>query len=120
MRCGIDMIEIERIAQGIDRFGDRFLNRFFTRAERTICEDQAHRLAARLAGKEAVGKALGTGIGDVRWHDIEILSDPRGRPILNLGGEAARLAAELELHEWEISLTHTRETAAAVVVAIKG
>jgi len=118
LRCGIDMIETERIRHGIDRFGERFLNRFFTPAERTACEDQPQRLAARLAGKEAVGKALGTGIGDISWQDIEILSDARGKPTLTLHGEAARLAAALDLTQWDISLTHTRDTAAAVVVAL--
>ena len=62
IRCGIDMIECERIASGIDRLGERFLNRFFTAGEREDCDDVPHRLAARFAGKEAVGKALGTGI----------------------------------------------------------
>ncbi|MBZ0295093.1 MAG: holo-ACP synthase, partial [Anaerolineae bacterium] len=67
LRCGIDLIENERVAQGIERLGERFLNRFFTPGERADCDDKPHRLAARLAAKEAVAKALGTGIGDVRW-----------------------------------------------------
>ncbi|MCU0514810.1 MAG: holo-ACP synthase [Anaerolineae bacterium] len=121
LRCGIDMIEIERIEQGIARLGERFLNRFFTAGERADCEDRAHRLAARLAGKEAVAKALGTGIGDVRWKDIEIRVDnPRHRPTLHLHGAAVQVAADLGLTQWDISLTHTRAYASAVVVASSG
>jgi holo-[acyl-carrier protein] synthase len=118
LRCGIDMIEHERVAGGIERLGERFLNRFFTAGEREDCEDSPHRLAARLAGKEAVAKALGTGIGDVSWREIEIrVNNPRKRPVLHLHGAAAALAEELGLSEWDISLTHAREYAAAMVVA---
>lgn len=69
LRCGIDSIDIQRIEDGIARLGERFLNRFFTAAERADCLDKPHRLAARIAAKEAVGKALGTGIGDVSRRD---------------------------------------------------
>lgn len=117
LRCGIDLIEINRVEDGIARFGERFLNRFFTPGERADCEDQPHRLAARLAGKEAVAKALGTGIGDVSWREIEIRCGERGRPTLHLHGAAAQVAAALGLREWDISLTHSREQAGAVVVA---
>jgi holo-[acyl-carrier protein] synthase len=115
------MIDHERVQRGIERLGERFLNRFFTAGERADCEDQPHRLAARLAAKEAVSKALGTGIGDVGWRDIEIRVDnPRKRPQLILHGPAARLASELGLSSWDISLTHTDQTAAAVAVALGG
>lgn len=117
LRCGIDMIEHRRVEDGIARFGERFLTRFFTAAERADCADQPHRLAARLAGKEAVAKALGTGIGDVRWIDIEIRADSRGRPMLTLHGAAAALSAEIGLTEWDVSLTHTEHYASAVAVA---
>lgn len=118
LRCGIDMIENQRVAEGIARLGERFLNRFFTAGEREDCEDQPHRLAARLAGKEAVAKALGTGIGDVRWVEIEIRCDnPRHRPTLHLHGDAARISAEMGLTQWDVSLTHTKEYASAVAVA---
>jgi holo-[acyl-carrier protein] synthase len=119
LRCGIDMIENHRIAEGIERLGERFLNRFFTAGEREDCEDQPHRLAARLAAKEAVAKAIGTGIGDVRWVEIEIrCNNPRKRPTLILHGNAATLAAEMGLTQWDISLTHTKEYASAVAVAM--
>jgi holo-[acyl-carrier protein] synthase len=118
IRCGIDTIEIQRMTDGIERFGERFLNRFFTPAEREQCGDKPGRLAARFAAKEAVGKALGTGIGDVSWKEIEILSDERRRPVLHLHGEAAALAAELGLAHWDVSLTHTDTLASAIAVAI--
>jgi holo-[acyl-carrier protein] synthase len=117
LRCGIDLVEIERIEDGIVRFGERFLNRFFTEEERADCEDQPHRLAARLAGKEAVAKALGTGIGDIGWREIEIVCDARGRPQLVLHGAAAELSKSLGLTEWDISLSHTETLASAIAVA---
>lgn len=118
IRCGVDMIECERIASGIDRLGERFLNRFFTPGERLDCADKPHRLAARFAAKEAVGKALGTGIGDVSWLEIEIRTDDeRRRPRLTLRGNAKALAEELGLSDWDVSLTHSQTLAIAVVVA---
>ena len=120
LRCGIDLIENHRVAKGIERLGERFLNRFFTPGERADCEDQPHRLAARLAAKEAVAKALGTGIGDVGWREIEIRCDERGRPTLTLHGAAAELAESLGLSQWDVSLTHTADHAGAVVVASGG
>lgn len=119
LRCGIDMIEHERIEQGIARLGERFLNRFFTAGEREDCGDAPYRLSARLAAKEAVTKALGTGIGDVSWREIEIrVNNPRKRPTLHLYGAAATVAAELGLTQWDVSLTHARDYAAAMVVAL--
>jgi holo-[acyl-carrier protein] synthase len=117
LRIGVDMMDVERIARAIERHGERFYARFFTEAERAQCGSQSQRLAARFAGKEAAAKALGTGIGEVKWVDIEVISDPRGRPVLRLHGAAARLAAELGLMTWEISLSHTHSHAIAFVVA---
>ena len=118
IRCGVDMIECARIDAGIRRFGERFLRRFFTPGERQDCADSPRRLAARFAAKEAVGKALGTGIGDMRWIDIEIRVDQsRGRPRLLLHGSARELAESLRLGEWDVSLSHTDDLAIAVVVA---
>jgi holo-[acyl-carrier protein] synthase len=118
LRCGIDSIEISRVEDGIARFGERFLNRFFTPGERSDCRDQPYRLAARLAAKEAVAKALGTGIGKVGWRDIEIRGDDMGRPALVLRGEARQVSLVLGLSQWDVSLTHTHTTATAVVVAL--
>lgn len=119
IRCGVDMIENERIAKGIERLGERFLNRFFTAGERADCEDNPTRLAARLAGKEAVSKAIGTGIGDVSWLEIEIrVNNPRKRPELILHGNAQRLADEMGLTDWDVSLSHTDTHSCAFAVAI--
>jgi len=118
LRCGIDLIEIDRVEDGIDRFGERFLNRFFTPQERDDCEDQPHRLAARMAAKEAVAKVFGTGIGDVSWREIEIRCGERGRPELQLHGAAQTLAEQMGLNQWDVSLTHTEQYASAVVVAL--
>jgi len=117
LRCGVDMLAIERVRQGIDRLGERFMIRFFTLAERAECQDKPNRLAARIAAKEAVSKALGTGIGDVSWVDIEITSDIRGRPMLTLYGKAAALADSMGLTDWDVSLSHTDDNAIAMVVA---
>ncbi len=117
LRVGVDMIEVERIEQAMARHGERFFTRFFTPAERLQANNIPARLAARFAAKEAVAKALGTGIGDVCWVDIEVHSDERGRPHLKLHNAAAALAADLGLRGWQVSLSHTQELAIAFVVA---
>ena len=117
IRCGVDMIECERIAAGIERLGERFLSRFFTPGERQDCGGKAYRLAARFAAKEAVAKALGSGIGDIRWVDIEIRTAATRRPQLVLHGKAEELAQELGLTDWDISLSHSDMLAIAIAVA---
>lgn len=114
---GVDLIEVARIARSVERYGEKFYVRFLTANERQQCEGQPQRLAARFAAKEAAAKALGTGIGKVRWVDIEVESDDQGAPSLKLHGYAAELAAELGLTTWAISLSHTHEHAMAFVVA---
>ncbi len=117
LRVGVDLMDIERVGKSVERYGDRFYTRFFTEKERKQCEGQPNRLAARIAVKEAAAKALGTGIGDISWIEIEVDGDDRGRPFLNLYGNAARIAAELGLTTWAISLSHTHDQAIAFVVA---
>ena len=118
LRVGVDMVEVSRMARGVARHGERFYNRFFTAQEQAYCEGRAENLAGRFAIKEAVGKALGTGIGDVRWVDIEVVNDERGRPLLILHDQAQTLADELGLIEWSISLSHTETHAIGFVVAM--
>jgi holo-[acyl-carrier protein] synthase len=118
LRVGVDLMDVERIARSLDRYGDRFYRRLFTENERRQCGTRPERLAARFAAKEAVAKALGTGIGDVCWTEIEVDGDDRGRPILRLHGHAAQVAESLGLTAWEISLSHTTDQAIAFVVAM--
>lgn len=120
LRIGVDLIEIARVKASLERHGQRFLDRCFTPAEQAHCGNAPHRLAARFAAKEAVGKALGTGIGAVQWVEIEVNSDAQGRPTLHLHGDAARIAAELEIRVWEVSLSHSSEMAIAFVVGLSG
>ncbi|NUQ37450.1 MAG: holo-ACP synthase [Caldilineales bacterium] len=117
MRTGVDLIEISRIGQTLAEHGERFQRRVFTAAEWRLCGGRPAALAGRWAAKEAAAKALGCGIGDVAWLEIEILNDARGAPILRLHGAAARLAAELGLDQWTISLSHSRDLAIALVIA---
>jgi holo-[acyl-carrier protein] synthase len=113
---GVDIIETERVAQSIARFGDRFLKRVYTERELAYCEGQINSLAARWAAKEAVAKALGTGIGAMSWREIEVVSQSNQRPTVQLHGAAAALAAELGLSGFAVSLSHTRDYAIAFVV----
>ena len=118
LRTGVDMIEVERIREAAGRHGEQFYQRFFTQAERDLCGGRFPQLAARFAAKEAVSKALGTGIGDVRWVEIEILRAERGQPDLRLHGSASALAEKLGLRTWSLSLSHTHQHAIACVVAM--
>lgn len=119
MRTGVDLIEISRIQAALDRHGQRFLQRVFTPRESLAYGLRPASLAARWAAKEAVAKALGSGIGSVRWQEIEILADDAGAPLLLLHGQAAGRSAELGLSQWSISLSHTHTLAIAFVVALE-
>ena len=113
---GVDIIEIERIEEAVSRWGERFLNRIYTEAELSICLQRAPALAVRFAAKEAVMKALGTGINGVGWREIEVLSNSDGKPLIYLYGGAQKKADELGLVDIDISLSHSREYAVASVV----
>jgi len=115
---GVDVIEIARIARSLERFGSRFLNRIYTEGEQRHCRGRPNELAVRFAAKEAASKALGTGMRGLRWRDIEVLVDPRGKPQLRLHGPAAAHAAAAGLASFALSLSHSREFAIAVVVAL--
>lgn len=120
LRTGVDLIEVARVREAVERHGERFLARVFTPAERDDCGARMESLAVRFAAKEAAAKALGCGIGDVSWLEIEIRSDERKAPHLILHGEAKRLADELGLITWSVSLSHTHSQAIAFVVAMGG
>ena len=117
LATGVDLVDIERLQGVVERYGERFLTRVYTSRELLEVRDNISSLAARFAAKEAVSKALGTGIGRVSWQDVEVLRGPDRQPILVLSGEASRMAGQLGLNQWSITLSHTQAHAIAFVVA---
>lgn len=121
---GIDVVEVERVESSMAEFGERFSSRVFTEAERAYCDSQkrpAIHYAARFAAKEAVAKALGTGIGkDLSWLDMEIRRRESGEPEVFLSGDGAKFAKDNNLGQIKISLTHAQHYAAANAVALTG
>ena len=117
---GIDLVEIGRIQQSMDRYGSRFLNRVYTGAEQAYClrkRKAAESFAARFAAKEAGAKALGTGIRNgVSWLEIEVVREASGRPTIQFHGRAAQFAARLGVARATLSITHTADLAMASVV----
>jgi len=117
LTTGVDIIEIPRIKQVLDRYGQRFLNRVFTPDEIAYCRGRAPNLAGRFAAKEAAMKALGTGVRGVSWKDIEVIRADSGAPSLRLHGRAEKRAQRLQVGEMSLSISHSREYAVAFVVA---
>ena len=117
LRTGIDMIEVSRLRSQAPGIRERFIDRVYTAAEREYCGDNEEHLAGRFAAKEAVSKALGCGIGEVSFQEIEILNDEWGMPVLHLHGKALEQAQRLGLTVWSVSITHLKEYAAAAVTA---
>ena len=117
---GIDIAEVHRIGEAMERFGARFLHRVFTEGERRYCDSKANRVeryAARFAAKEAAMKALGTGWSrGVRWRDIEVCRQPGGRPTISFHGQAGEVASKLGAVHVALSLSHTAEQAIAQVI----
>jgi holo-[acyl-carrier protein] synthase len=113
---GTDIIEIARIQQTIDRWGERFLRRVYTETELNLYRRRPRPLAVRFASKEAVMKLLGTGARGVGWRDIETLAYPSGKPLINLYGRAQSEANNLGIKEIAVSLAHSREYAIATAI----
>src|ERR1700733_3293593 len=117
---GIDIAEVPRIRQSIERFGQRFLQRIYTPGEMRYCDSKANRYeryAARFAAKEAAMKALGTGWNHgVRWCDCVVVRLPGGRPTIAFHGKAAELATRLGAKNVALSISHTTEQAIAQVI----
>lgn len=116
IKTGVDIIEIGRIKEGIEKFGDTFLNTIFTEKEIEYCENHKgqkyQHYAARFAGKEAIFKALSFYYDECKWKEYEILNDEKGRPYVNLKSNISNI------DEIDISLSHCKEYAIANVVAI--
>lgn len=124
IRCGIDIIELDRFSKALGT-GDSFKNKVFTPGERAYCESKGkgslQSYAARFCAKEAVIKALGTGLSKgISFKDIEILNEENGKPIVNLHGEASSIYKALGAKAIDISLTHSRDYAAAQAVILTG
>jgi len=117
---GVDLAEVDRIRQSVERFADRFLQRIYTEREIAYVERKANRFeryAARFAAKEAGMKALGTGWRrGIQWKDFEVINLPSGRPTLLLHGEAEAIAAQMGVRNVQLSLTHTSRDALAYVI----
>jgi holo-[acyl-carrier protein] synthase len=121
MTVGLDLIEIERIARSLERY-PRFRDRCFTEAEQAYCDSRpnpAQSYAARFAGKEAVGKALGFGVARAfAWRDVEIVGRPK--PSVRLSGTLEVWAERVGAGAIDLSMTHSRDLASAVAVVDKG
>lgn len=121
---GLDLTEVPRIARVLDRFGERFLTRVFNPGE--MSRRRVHRaafaqhVAGRFAAKEAAMKALGLGWRGLAFREIVIGRDPRGKPTLRFEGRARARAEELVVTSAEVTITHTRDLAAAAVALVTG
>jgi len=117
IKCGIDLLRTSRLADINPAIRVRFIRRVYTETEIAQARDDNDTLSGIFAAKEAVSKALGTGIGKVAWQDIEILHAPGGEPSVFLHGAALEVARAKGLNEWSVSITHEGGMAAAVAVA---
>ncbi len=116
--CGVDLVEIATMARSIELGGEAFLQRIYTERELDLCRGRLPHLAEWFAAKEAIAKALGTGMRGVTWREMEVLAEQEGRPYVRLHGRAAARATQLGLDYWTVSLTHCGAFAIAYVVSI--
>jgi holo-[acyl-carrier protein] synthase len=122
---GIDIVETSRIKRLVDQHGQHFLDRCFTPGEQAYCATNPKRyyehLAGRFAAKEAVLKVIGTGWrGGIAWTDIEILREPSGQPKITLTGETQRIAKDLGISRWHVSISHIETHATASAIGLRG
>jgi|TARA_B100001750_G_scaffold242752_1_gene256712 holo-[acyl-carrier protein] synthase len=113
---GIDIIEINRIVDVKKRFNKRFLKKIYTDQEILYCKDRGPQLASRFAAKEAMMKALGTGIRGIPWKSIEVTRERGKAPKILLHGAAKKKAKELKIHNIALSLSHSKKFAVASVI----
>lgn len=118
LHSGIDIIEISRLDEVNPEIRKRFIKRVYTPVEIAQAQNRSEALTGLFAAKEAVSKALGTGIGYVHWQDIEIHHLTTGQPTVRLHNNARRVADELGLRTWSVSISHDRDRVVAMAVAI--
>ena len=115
--AGVDVIEISRIARVAELYPKRFLEKVYTPGEQAYARGRPSQLASRFAAKEAVMKALGTGLRGLAWKDVEVTREPGKAPEIELWGRAKARADKMGIHRLALSLTHSRDLAIASVVA---
>jgi holo-[acyl-carrier protein] synthase len=116
---GIDIIEVERVRKVYERHGERFLKRVYTEREVLQCRGKDTRLAGRFAAKEAISKALGTGLHGVAWREMEVVQLRSGRPTVTLHGNAKRRAELLGLSAFDVSIADLKDFSIAIAVAVQ-
>jgi holo-[acyl-carrier protein] synthase len=116
---GIDMIEVERIHTVFAHHGERFLKRVFTEEEIAQCHNKVQRLAGRFAAKEAISKALGTGMHGIAWHEMEVVQLVSGRPTVRLYGNAMRRAHQLGLSAFDVSIADLAQFSIAIAIGVQ-
>ncbi len=113
---GIDIVETVRFSQVLQRRGERFLNRIFSSGERAACGNSVHRLAARFAAKEALFKALGTGLRSFRWREVQVANDRLGAPYFRFSPRLAAYLKEKGITRAHLSISHSRNCAVVQVI----
>lgn len=119
MITGVDIVNVSRIDRILSDNRQQFYNKIFTLGEINYIEDKGHKsttVAGLFAAKEAISKALGTGIGTLGWKDIEILHEAKGRPYINFTERGQKIIDKLSIGEIQISISHETEYAIAFVV----
>src|SRR5216683_4929720 len=116
---GIDIIEVDRVRKVYEHHDERFLKRVYTEMEIRQCRGKANRLAGRFAAKEAISKALGTGLHGVAWREMEVVQLRSGRPTVTLHGNAKRRAQFLGISAFDVSIADLKDFSIAIAVAIQ-
>ncbi len=116
---GVDIIEVERVRKVYEHHGERFLQRVFTEMELRQCRGKVTRLAGRFAAKEAISKALGTGLHGVAWREMEVVQLRSGRPTVRLHGHAKQRADLLGLTAFDVSIADLQTFSIAIAVALQ-
>src|SRR5438552_1205716 len=116
---GVDIIEVDRIRGILVRYGERFLQRIFTELEIQQCRGRVLKLAGRFAAKEALSKALGTGMQGIAWHELEVVQLSTGRPSVRLYGNASVRARELGMSAFDVSISDLALFSVAVAVGVQ-
>jgi holo-[acyl-carrier protein] synthase len=116
---GIDIIEVGRVRKVLEKHGERFLSRVFTPNEVRQCRGKVSRLAGRFAAKEAISKALGTGLHGVAWREMEVVQLRSGRPTVTLHGNSKRRAELLGISAFDVSIADLAEFSIAIAVAVQ-